>query len=199
MPKPQPQEELALVLLMLTTGLTALIFSLDLMLPRGVAIPMLYVIPILIATDCRQHWFLISAAAACTGLTLLGYLFSEPGAPEWMSLSNRALAIAAIWTTSILARQRAQARKQVDLLLDLLPMCASCHKVRDDRGYWSQVEQYLETQTGARLTHGICPDCFQKWHPDFYPQVAARFPDLFKEASHTIMDEKHFQESGEHP
>jgi hypothetical protein len=185
--------------LILIAGAAALIFAVDLMLPRGVAIPMLYVIPILIATDCRQRWFRFAVVAGCTGLTMLGYFFSAPGVPEWVTLSNRALAVTAIWTVAILAWQRTQAREQVDLLRNLLPMCESCHKVRDDQGYWNQVELYLETQTGTRLTHGICPDCFQKWYPDFYPQVAAQFPDLFKEASHTIMDEKQFQQAGEHP
>lgn len=198
MSKPN-QNDLALVPLMLITGMTALIFVVDMMLPRGVAIPILYVVPILIAANCRQQWFRMTVAAICTVLTMLGYELSDATAPEWIALSNRALATAAIWTISILAWQHTRARTEADLLRDLLPMCASCHKVRDDQGYWSQVEQYLETQTGTWLTHGICPDCFQKWHPDFYPQVAAKFPDLFKEASHTIVDEKQFRQAGEHP
>jgi len=76
------------------------------------------------------------------------------------------------------------------ILRDLLPMCASCHKIRDDKGYWSQVEQYLESHTQTTLTHGICPECLQKWYPDFYPQVAEQYPDLFKDSFEKISEEQ---------
>lgn len=180
----------AITPLILIAGLTAIIFAVDLLLPRGVAIPMLYVIPILLAVNCRQHWFRVSVAAGCTALTLLGYGFSESGVPTWIAATNRALAIAAIWITAVLAWQRTQAREHVAILRDLLPMCASCHKIRDDKGYWSQVEEYLETHTQTTLTHGICPACLQKWYPDFYPQVAEQHPDLFKDVSLEINEEQ---------
>jgi len=50
----------------------------------------------------------------------------------------------------------------VSTLTKLLPICASCKKVRDDRGYWSQVEVYIETHFHTRLDDGICPDCARK-------------------------------------
>jgi hypothetical protein len=161
------------------------------LLPRGVAVPMLYVIPILLAVNCRQRWFRVSVAIGCTVLTLFGYIFTEPAVPTWIAVTNRAMSIFAIWTTTVLAWQRLQAREHVNILRDLLPMCASCHKIRDDKGYWSQLEEYLETQTQTMLTHGICPECMQKWYPEFYPQVAEQNPDLFKDTSAGIHDEHH--------
>ena len=47
-------------------------------------------------------------------------------------------------------------------LRSLLPICAWCKNIRNDAGYWSRVEEYLHEQTGADLTHGICPDCAVK-------------------------------------
>ena len=47
-------------------------------------------------------------------------------------------------------------------LRGLLPICAWCKKVRDDQGYWKQVEKYVEENTEASFTHGICPDCMEK-------------------------------------
>ncbi len=184
------RQELALLPLILIAGSTAVIFAVDLLLPRGVAIPMLYVVPILLASQCRQQWFRVSVAGGCTALTLAGYVFSEPGAPFWMAATNRTLAISAIWITTVLAWERAKARAHIALLRDLLPMCASCHKIRDDKGYWSQVEQYLESHTQTTLTHGICPECLQKWYPDFYPQVAEQYPDLFKDTSAGVPEEQ---------
>ena len=50
---------------------------------------------------------------------------------------------------------------QVKALSGLLPICAECKKVRDDGGYWSQVEAYIEERTEARFSHGLCPICFE--------------------------------------
>lgn len=52
--------------------------------------------------------------------------------------------------------------QQVSRLETLLPICAYCKKVRDDRDYWREVDDYLTQQTGARLTHGICPECTER-------------------------------------
>ncbi len=185
-----PRQELALLPLTLIAGLITTIFVVDLLLPRGVAIPMLYVVPILLAVQCRQQWFRVSVVAGCTVLTLFAYAFSEPGAPAWMAVTNRTLAIAAMWISAVLAWERAKAKAHIAILRDLLPMCASCHKIRDDKGYWSLVEQYLESHTQTTLTHGICPECLQKWYPDFYPQVAERCPDLFKDSFEKIPEEQ---------
>jgi PAS domain S-box-containing protein len=55
-----------------------------------------------------------------------------------------------------------EALENIRTLKGLIPVCAWCHKVRDDEGYWQQVDAYLETQTGAEITHGICPECAEK-------------------------------------
>jgi len=51
---------------------------------------------------------------------------------------------------------------KVKLLSGLLPICASCKKIRDDQGYWKQIEVYIQSHSEAEFTHGICPDCAQK-------------------------------------
>ena len=189
------KHELALLPLMMIAGSTAVIFAVDLLLPTGVAIPMLYVIPVLLAVHCRQQWFRVSVAVGCTVLTGVGYMFSGSGVPAWIALSNRALAVIAIWTTAVLAWRHLQATEHISVLQDLLPMCASCKKIRDDKGYWSQVEQYIEAHTKTIFSHGICPECVQKWYPEFYPQVVEQYPDLFKDKSAGIDDEhaRHYE------
>lgn len=54
------------------------------------------------------------------------------------------------------------ALSKVKTLSGLVPICASCKKIRDDKGYWNQLELYLSHHTGADFTHGICPECSQK-------------------------------------
>lgn len=65
--------------------------------------------------------------------------------------------------------QNALAR--IETLEGLLPICASCKKVRDAEGNWHQVEAYIRDRTRADFTHSICPKCFREWYPDFeYPK-----------------------------
>jgi methyl-accepting chemotaxis protein len=54
------------------------------------------------------------------------------------------------------------ALENVKQLTGLLPMCAWCKKMRDDDGYWTELERYVEQQAGVKFTHGICPDCAHK-------------------------------------
>ena len=49
----------------------------------------------------------------------------------------------------------------------LLPICAHCKKIRDDQGYWEQLESYLDRHSEIKFSHGICQDCLKKYYPDF--------------------------------
>jgi GAF domain-containing protein len=59
----------------------------------------------------------------------------------------------------------AEVLDKVKTLHGLLPICAWCKRIRDDHGYWSQVEAYVHEHTGADFTHGICPECLEKQRP----------------------------------
>ena len=59
-----------------------------------------------------------------------------------------------------------EALSKVKLLSGLLPICASCKKIRDDQGYWNQVEKYIGEHSDARFSHSICPECVKKLYPD---------------------------------
>jgi len=61
----------------------------------------------------------------------------------------------------------ADALDQVKTLQGLLPICAWCKRIRDDEGYWDQVEAYFHKYTGADFTHGICPQCLEKAHAEW--------------------------------
>jgi len=63
------------------------------------------------------------------------------------------------------------AEQTLQVLTGLIPICANCKKVRDDRGYWQQVEKYIAKRSAAQFSHGICPDCMQKLYPEYYEQV----------------------------
>ena len=57
-----------------------------------------------------------------------------------------------------------EALSHVKTLSGLLPICAACKKIRDDTGYWSEVEVYISNNTEADFTHGMCPKCVKEWY-----------------------------------
>ncbi len=56
-------------------------------------------------------------------------------------------------------RRTRQLTSQIEALQELLPVCAWCKKVRNDSGYWYQIEKYITANSSTKITHGICPDC----------------------------------------
>lgn len=59
-----------------------------------------------------------------------------------------------------------QALTEIKTLRGFLPICAHCKKIRDDDGYWQQLEKYIQDHSDARFSHGICPDCIAKHYPE---------------------------------
>jgi PAS domain S-box-containing protein len=76
-----------------------------------------------------------------------------------------------------LVRELKNALAEVRTLGGLLPICASCKKIRDDKGYWTQLEGYIQAHSGAKFTHGICPDCMKELYPDFAPDTQKEIPE----------------------
>jgi len=60
-----------------------------------------------------------------------------------------------------------KALEEIKTLQGIIPICAGCKKIRDDRGYWEQVESYVSKHTKAQFSHGICPECMKKLYPEF--------------------------------
>lgn len=63
-----------------------------------------------------------------------------------------------------------QAIAEIKKLSGLLPICASCKKIRDDKGYWTQIESYISEHSETKFSHGLCPDCIKKLYPGLYDE-----------------------------
>jgi signal transduction histidine kinase len=61
-----------------------------------------------------------------------------------------------------------QALSRARVLSGFLPICASCKKIRDDKGYWNQIEAYIREHSEAEFTHGFCPDCARALYPECF-------------------------------
>ena len=70
-----------------------------------------------------------------------------------------------------LISQLQDALADVKLLSGLVPICASCKKIRDDQGYWTQIESYIQDRSDAKFSHSICPDCAQKMYPQYMTKL----------------------------
>ncbi|MDZ7723777.1 MAG: hypothetical protein U5R06_13470 [candidate division KSB1 bacterium] len=64
-----------------------------------------------------------------------------------------------------------KAYEKINTLNGLLPICASCKKIRDDKGYWNHVEEYISEHSRVDFSHSICPDCSRKLYPEFYTEM----------------------------
>ena len=67
-----------------------------------------------------------------------------------------------------LNKELEQALVEVKRLQGILPICANCKKIRDDTGYWQQIEAYISDHSEAEFSHGICSDCAKKLYPELY-------------------------------
>lgn len=92
-----------------------------------------------------------------------------------------------IWLNSALAKKNIESQRlqeeledtiehlkttlsTVKTLTGLLPICASCKKIRDDKGCWNQIELYIQEHSEANFSHGICPECAKKLYPELYQE-----------------------------
>jgi len=67
-----------------------------------------------------------------------------------------------------LIQELREALAKVKTLSGLLPICAACKKIRDDKGYWNQIETYIGDHSEVDFSHGMCPDCLQRLYPEIY-------------------------------
>jgi ligand-binding sensor domain-containing protein len=134
-------------------------------------------------------------------VTSLGFQVRPPWWRSWWALSLEGLSIAAAVLLILRARLAVLARSKAELevlvakrteelrlrneelstalgnvkqLSGLLPICASCKKIRDDGGYWNQLEQYISDHSEVGFSHGICPDCVETMFPGHTARHASK-------------------------
>lgn len=66
-----------------------------------------------------------------------------------------------------LIKELQQAMSEIKMLSGLLPICSSCKKIRDDQGYWNQIESYIQDHSEAEFSHGLCPECAKRLYPEY--------------------------------
>ena len=70
-----------------------------------------------------------------------------------------------------------EALSSIKVLKGLLPICATCKRIRDDKGYWNQLESFIDKHSEAQFSHGMCPDCAKEHFPDYYKRIQDKKKD----------------------
>ena len=76
-----------------------------------------------------------------------------------------------------LIRKLQESLTEIKTLRGILPVCCFCKKVRDDEGYWEQVDVYIKKHLDADVSHSICPECLRKHYPDYYKDCLGKGKD----------------------
>ena len=147
------------------------VILMDLMMPKLNGIEAAYKIqeccstPIVIISAHDSSDSLINAGAAGVSAFL-----TKPAQPDDI---ERAMVIAMARHADLMEMRRLNkelelALEEVKKLQGILPICANCKNIRDDKGYWQQIEAYIEDHSEAEFSHGFCPDCAKKLYPDYF-------------------------------
>ena len=157
------------------------VFTLDLAVPPGVGIAMLYAMLVLLAGWWMDRRAMLMVAGGSTVLVMLPLIISHRDTIGGVLVMNHFLAMATIWVTCAMVLVHKQREEKVKRLTGLLPMCSLCKKVRDDKGLWSQVEQYFEEHhADLQFTHGLCPACSKQLYPELFPKLSQQHPEVYK-------------------
>lgn len=146
-----------------------------------VSLSVFYLIPISLVV-----WFVgRGAGIAVAGFSAIAWMLVDilsdlalptTFVPYWQALLRLTFFLIIVFLLN--GRKRAEAERDkliaeltealasVKTLRGLLPICAACKKVRDDKGYWNQIEAYLGSHSEASFSHAICPDCAKRLYPD---------------------------------
>ncbi len=69
--------------------------------------------------------------------------------------------------------EQQKAEEEIKILRGILPLCSFCKKIRDDKGYWEQVDVYIHKHSEADISHSLCPDCMKKNYPEEYASICS--------------------------
>jgi hypothetical protein len=138
---------------------------------KDIRFPILYIIPIGLAA-WSNHKALAYGLALILSLARFGFHFPWQETQSLFSAGiNTVIRIFVLLLYAYLVArtewQTRELKKKVHVLEGILPICASCKKIRNDKGEYEQVEYYISKRSEAEFSHGICPECAQKLYPEY--------------------------------
>lgn len=178
---PYPRYHLA-ALYAASAAFLLFIFFFDLAIPPGIAVGVLYAVVVLLSLWIPHDKATLAFSLISSFLIIAAFFYKAPAEEMWKAGYNRGIALFTVWIIASLGlkrrqmeqqrnailREREKALDEIKILRGLLPICASCKRIKDDNGDWSQIEGYIKSHSEAEFTHGICPECAERLYPDFF-------------------------------
>ena len=136
----------------------------------GPNVPVLYVLPVILAAWYSGKWAAVGLAFAVPIVRILTLVWSSSHA---LDLTSQILAtlfrgavvlLIALWFARLADFER-ELRRQVRVLEGLLPICAFCKSIRNETGKWENLESYISRRSEAEFSHGVCPSCGAAHYP----------------------------------
>ena len=161
----------------LTVVAAIAVLALDSITPLGLAIWLLQVVLVWLATLWGNRKQIIAVATVCATFIVLGFWLSPKAGPTtWVDQSNVILGlgtVTALARSSLRRMATEDARRKaaeelgqmVRIVSGLLPMCAWCRRIRNEAGAWEQWETYIRNHSRAEFTHGMCQECAARFVP----------------------------------
>ncbi|HEY6951897.1 MAG TPA: hypothetical protein VI758_05785 [Bacteroidota bacterium] len=154
------------LLLILWLVLSLLILIIDYRTGPFIQFPFLFILPVMFSAWFNgKRW----GYAFALGLSLCRFYFNFVWHTPWTLVESSINAVIRVSVLLLLAylanrvaKETGSTEREVKLLEGLLPICASCKKIRDKNNEWRQLEAYIADHSEASFTHGVCPDCAKK-------------------------------------
>jgi hypothetical protein len=132
--------------------------------PYGAAEWLIAVLAVSIAIVVGETSEMLLVAGAGAVCVVAGLWMSPAGPiPFWLEAANRLGGLAVIGVAVWVARRRRLAERELRILRGLLPICASCKKIRNENQQWESLERYISKRSEAQFTHSLCPVCFERY------------------------------------
>jgi len=148
-----------------------IVLMIDYLTGKDIEFPIVYALPVGMAA-WQNKKTLAYATAMFLPLARMGFHFPWHETQSFsVVLINTPISVLAlaIYAYSIdrIAWQTKELEKEVKTLKGILPICASCKKIRNEKGEYEQMEKYVTEHSEASFSHGICPECLKKLYPEY--------------------------------
>ncbi|MDD2390205.1 MAG: hypothetical protein PHP23_10790 [Desulfobacterales bacterium] len=153
-------------------GVAALVLVIDYITGKSVQFPILYILPAAMAAWSNQNATAYALAILLPLARLAFYFPWHETQSLHMAAANSLIRILAlivyVYLFSRTSYQTSELKKEVTALEGILPICASCKRIRNEHGEYEPIETYVTRHSEASFSHGICPECSKKLYPELF-------------------------------
>jgi hypothetical protein len=155
---------------MVPIGLSLFLIALDLLTPTPILLSTFFVIPVIVAAWYNGVGWAVGISLMLPLARLIIAVFIEHLWPVGYNVVNAADRILVLLVIAFIASRLSGSmrlmQKEVKVLEGMIPICARCKKIRDEKEVWQPLEKYISDRSETTFTHGLCPECMEIMYGD---------------------------------